>query len=53
MRTAKELIEKSEDSDQTGRMSGLIGDFAGRTSHFVRTVMCRLISVEKTLFLID
>ena len=36
------LHADSEDSDQTGRMPGLIWVFAGRTCHFVRFVMRRL-----------
>ena len=37
------LHTDSEDSDQTGRMPRLIWVFAGRTCHFVRFVMRRLI----------
>ena len=37
------LHADSEDSDQTGRISRLIGVFAERTGHFVCFVMHRLI----------
>ena len=46
------LHADSEDSDQTGRMPGLIWVFAGRTCHFVGFVMrqlklvCWLFSVQ-------
>ena len=39
------LHADSEDSDQTGRVSRLIGVFAGRTYHFVGFVVLRLINV--------
>ena len=41
------LHADSEDSDQTGRMPRLIWVFAGRTAHFIGSVMKRLKFLNK------